>query len=210
MAGFWRQLGFRPWQREWWQTLNVLLSAKTFSRKAVIGIMVLCVLVVIAVDDSRPDPSRIMSNESNRSAYQPRNDDERQLFANLRMATRDEAMLMVQRAEREGLALTFIAYVATGDITLPPHPLGQVVIIALPFGVQWVGGPLTNQQLMFATSVFETPALQAVSGYVAYNSMCNSDLVQPPIGRICDPESFKPATQDEMFLRTCANLMSRS
>lgn len=205
MTCFWRQLArFRTWRREWWRKLNELLSAKTFSRKAVLATALFAVACVSAViTTNTPDSSRLLTNRLSPANYDPQTPEERELFKNLRPATTDEEELIARRVgDQEGMGtLRNVMYIAMRDITLPPKRMALAVIIALPGGVRWVSGPLTNQTLLFTNMAFDSPVLQAAMGRPVRNPLCMPDvpyMVDYEAAKTCDAAFLKPATPEQM------------
>ncbi len=195
--------GFRPHRREWWWGVNERLSAKTFSRKTVIAIVVGALVAhTVVMIANTPDDSRLLTGRQMTTSFKPETPEEKALLQDLRLATVDEQAIVVNQRRRPGGMVVWPAmYVALRDITLPPKPMGLAVVIALPKGTRWAAGPLTNQTLLFADWAFESPALQGALGREVSNQVCEPDglyMVDIDAAKVCD-EKFRASTSPEQM-----------
>jgi hypothetical protein len=141
------------------------------------------------------------------SDYQPRNDDERKLFDELRPATYDELWALekaistnqeVADAPGSRTEITNF-YVATGDIKLPAQPLGEPVVIGLPQGLKWVSGSLHNVTLVLADRFVDSLELALALGIAVFDPYCYPAHTVFVAESACTDAGRRPATPEQMM-----------
>jgi hypothetical protein len=133
------------------------------------------------------------------STYQPKTDQEKTLFSKLRPANFDEVIALTQAQTAANASGSTQFYIAQDSITLPQVAFTEPIVIGLPEGKQWLGGPLLNTILVLADPKVNTPVLALREGNVLYDSHCYPRPEAFVAASACTAEGQQPATMPEML-----------